>query len=344
MSERDAFLRSICETPDDDTPRLAFADWLQENGDEPRAEFIRVQIELARGGEDVRLRQREQDILMEQGERWAELIRGIGLRLAPFHRPTPARSHGIEYRRGFPFGVEIADEYDEFADRASKLFQLAPIQRIVLYYQHQYEKTARCPELLRVRELSLDRSGFGTADLEVLFRTSFLKNLVRLDLIADEDNGHIAPEGLRVLGRATCLPALRYLDLSYNYSGWWMDGGIDWMTCLLEGELVEQLESLRLCGSRMDDLKAEMLAGSRRVRSLTHLDLSGNCIGDRGLRALAASPNFTNLAILDLRENSYETDDGEEVVGYTSETRQLLEARFENRVLLDGKMEPHPLP
>ncbi|WP_439625976.1 TIGR02996 domain-containing protein [Gemmata sp.] len=44
------FLAAICAAPDDDTPRLVYADWLQERGDEARAEFIRVQCELARAG------------------------------------------------------------------------------------------------------------------------------------------------------------------------------------------------------------------------------------------------------------------------------------------------------
>ena len=42
------FLRAIIEHPEDDTPRLIYADWLEENGDPDRAEFIRVQCELAR--------------------------------------------------------------------------------------------------------------------------------------------------------------------------------------------------------------------------------------------------------------------------------------------------------
>lgn len=44
MTEREAFLKAICDSPDDDTPRLVFADWLTEHGDEPRAEFIRLGI------------------------------------------------------------------------------------------------------------------------------------------------------------------------------------------------------------------------------------------------------------------------------------------------------------
>lgn len=41
------FLPAILATPDDDGPRLVFADWLEEQGDVDRAEFIRVQCRLA---------------------------------------------------------------------------------------------------------------------------------------------------------------------------------------------------------------------------------------------------------------------------------------------------------
>ena len=42
MTERDAFLKAILADPDDDTPRLVYADWLTEHGEESRAEFIRL--------------------------------------------------------------------------------------------------------------------------------------------------------------------------------------------------------------------------------------------------------------------------------------------------------------
>jgi uncharacterized protein (TIGR02996 family) len=45
--EAGAFLRAIKDTPGDDTPRLAFADWLQERGD-PRGEMIRWSCVIAR--------------------------------------------------------------------------------------------------------------------------------------------------------------------------------------------------------------------------------------------------------------------------------------------------------
>jgi uncharacterized protein (TIGR02996 family) len=43
-----AFLAAIAAAPDDDTVRLVFADYLDENGEGERAEFIRVQCEIAR--------------------------------------------------------------------------------------------------------------------------------------------------------------------------------------------------------------------------------------------------------------------------------------------------------
>jgi uncharacterized protein (TIGR02996 family) len=41
------FIEDIVADPDDDTPRLIFADWLDEHGEEERAEFIRLQCEYA---------------------------------------------------------------------------------------------------------------------------------------------------------------------------------------------------------------------------------------------------------------------------------------------------------
>ncbi len=47
IEERAGLLADIVENPGDDVPRLVFADWLADNGDDERAEFIRVQIEHA---------------------------------------------------------------------------------------------------------------------------------------------------------------------------------------------------------------------------------------------------------------------------------------------------------
>lgn len=46
--EADALLDAIFDHPDDDTPRLVYADWLQEHGHEDYAQFIRLSIQLER--------------------------------------------------------------------------------------------------------------------------------------------------------------------------------------------------------------------------------------------------------------------------------------------------------
>jgi uncharacterized protein (TIGR02996 family) len=53
-SDGDNMLRAVLAAPEDDAPRLEYADWLDERGqagDTERAEFIRVQCELARAPE-----------------------------------------------------------------------------------------------------------------------------------------------------------------------------------------------------------------------------------------------------------------------------------------------------
>src|SRR5439155_8900481 len=54
MTDADAFLAAIVADPDADGPRLAYADWLGERGDAARAEFLRVQCELAKIDENHR--------------------------------------------------------------------------------------------------------------------------------------------------------------------------------------------------------------------------------------------------------------------------------------------------
>jgi uncharacterized protein (TIGR02996 family) len=49
MTDAD-LVQGVLDSPEDDAPRLVYADWLEDRGDPDslaRAEFIRVQIELA---------------------------------------------------------------------------------------------------------------------------------------------------------------------------------------------------------------------------------------------------------------------------------------------------------
>src|SRR5262245_2380998 len=78
MDAHDPFRQAIREAPDDDVPRLVYADWLLEHGNEAGqalGRFIQVQIALARGPAQQRGRTalvREEARLQKKwGEYWA---------------------------------------------------------------------------------------------------------------------------------------------------------------------------------------------------------------------------------------------------------------------------------
>src|SRR4051812_45771075 len=103
MPERRAFIDAILEAPDDDAPRLVFADWLDEYGgdaERARAEFIRLQCEAAKrpAGDPRRadLERREDELLVAHGAEWA---RGL-----PGHVNywTQRIAGELQWQRGFP--------------------------------------------------------------------------------------------------------------------------------------------------------------------------------------------------------------------------------------------------
>ena len=48
MTTSESLLAAVLSNPADDLPRLVYADYLEENGEPERAEFIRVQVEMAK--------------------------------------------------------------------------------------------------------------------------------------------------------------------------------------------------------------------------------------------------------------------------------------------------------
>jgi uncharacterized protein (TIGR02996 family) len=89
MSHDDAFMQAILENPDDDTPRLIYADWLDDHEDPARAEFIRLQCRINDlPFEDSSLPDllgRESQLLNDHVDQWLGDIRPK-LRRWTFHR------------------------------------------------------------------------------------------------------------------------------------------------------------------------------------------------------------------------------------------------------------------
>ncbi|HEY1186894.1 MAG TPA: TIGR02996 domain-containing protein [Gemmata sp.] len=77
MNTGDALLRACLDNPDDDFPRLVYADWLQENDAPERAEFIRLQLVIARhwhtGDIPAGVEDREAELRSAHEEDWNPL-------------------------------------------------------------------------------------------------------------------------------------------------------------------------------------------------------------------------------------------------------------------------------
>lgn len=120
MSDRQSFIRAICDAPDDDAPRLIYADWLDENGEDKLAGFIRLQCELYNlppakvcNGCDpwgfscrcCKLRKQINEIL--SGD-WRVIVPTFPLLIG---RASPPRFEGhahVKFARGFVYHVELS--------------------------------------------------------------------------------------------------------------------------------------------------------------------------------------------------------------------------------------------
>lgn len=148
-------LDAIIADPDDESLRLVYADWCEERGD-PRADFIRVQLELAKPEPPnrTRLLVRQADLRHAHRRRWnGELYRRlIGTPLtAAAGRRQPIR--GWTYRRGFVEAVRITPAA---LDAADTLRRLGPIRSVHLVVDQQpvdWGAVLDYPLLGRLREL-----------------------------------------------------------------------------------------------------------------------------------------------------------------------------------------------
>jgi uncharacterized protein (TIGR02996 family) len=273
-----AFLQAVIEQPDDDLPRLAFADWLEENGDSNRAEFIRLQIEKEKLPEYEPRR-----LALE--EREAVLRKGL-----PLNQRLIDIASAIEYRRGFVEHIKVGVR--RFLDHAAELFSLAPIQSVHLTRINQTDVTmpdlAANPYLARVRGLCLRGSSIGDHWLADLLNARSWDNLEELDL-TEAGAGNMLLEALA----AARLPRLRILRLARNP----LYGGLHWMTSRAP---CFSLTTLDLSNAILGQEDIQALAGWPGLASLQWLDLSGSRVGVRGMQTLTRTPHLGPLKHLDL--------------------------------------------
>ncbi|MBA4189439.1 MAG: hypothetical protein C0467_15725 [Planctomycetaceae bacterium] len=297
MSTEELLHQAIADQPEEDTPRLAFADWLDELGGEAnstRAEFIRLQVMLYRANvempETKAARQRAADLLERYRTAWGF--------------PTGQLQSRCVIRRGFVDELIVSDRW---AARTLAFLPRHPITHIRLegfspdtFEVFEIFGLLEVPAFRKVRSLEVKTEQWIDELIGRLIRLGHFPYLESLSLISTG----ITPNAVVDIARCPRLARLRTLRVSF-VGGYWMD---------------PQHHMLR--GVR--DEGAVALATSPHLLELRELSLRGAAIGPVGARALVESPNLMNLERLILTGNPYLDKDAQ----------HALRQRFGNRVFL----------
>jgi uncharacterized protein (TIGR02996 family) len=274
------FLADILEYPDNDAPRLAAADWLEEKGDADRAQFIRLQCERGPVQEDDTLRDVLPDpegiLFRQHREEWLSEVQ------------TWARDKAI-FRRGFAGSIKATPR--AFLKGAAGLFRKAPIDEVRLSHVVGFEKQlAECEYLAKLRRLNLEFTRIPPKSAKVLFTSPHLVNLRTIDLMHTD----LSAESLQILSESLSLSQLKALHL--NCCAFAYEGAVILSKALNMG----RLEFLSFGGTRIGDRGLAKLAASRRLKNMRILRLGNTDIGPAGAVALAEGPLLSGLERLNI--------------------------------------------
>jgi uncharacterized protein (TIGR02996 family) len=277
-----SLLAAIRDEPDDDLPRLAYADWCEERGDGARAEFIRVQVELSHGvrdrGRAVERLRRLRELSARYRAAWA----------GPLEKLVP----GATFERGFI--TEVALAAADFLKHGERILTTHPITSVVIHHAaDRIAALAASPLLAGMRGLDLHWSNLGDRGITLLAASPHLGRLNRLILRHTE----AGIDGLRALARSSQLKALSALDLAGNNCE---DLALRAFT---DAMALPALTRLDLAGNSLESAGARSLAECRGLGTLRMLRLANNRFTRRDVEVLARSTALANLQVLDVTSN-----------------------------------------
>jgi uncharacterized protein (TIGR02996 family) len=266
------FIQEIRANPRDDIPRLIYADYLDEAGD-PRGEFIRTQVRLAKlpvGHEDrAALMRREEELLNELAEEW----------LAPLRQLGAAGVSRRCFHRGLIERITLPTETFVDAGRLREMCRISP----GLHSVQLREAAVGLPVLLALdlpaQITSLDFSGNRLAadDAADLAAAGWREQIVELDLHFNQLDDNV--------GRLWSIPwpKLQRLQLGVNRLG---------------PEALRRWDEA-LGVNRIGDQGWQRLLTAPMSTQLVELDVSCNGITGEGVNALsqAALPKLERLIL-----------------------------------------------
>lgn len=290
MSDRDALIAGICALPDEDTPRLAFADYLDEFGEPARATFVRGQIELARTPpwEPFAVRARWQTPNLATGKLFRNELPSVpgGMLLSWDQFP---------FRRGFGWSL-LVRSVSLWGELAAPVLAREPVGKLAFWHgtMDDWYRVAASDHVRHFRDLT-----FHSNPIEPLRALRDVPDAGGVtDLRFQRSSGAGMPEVLEDLFHSPLGQTVRGLHFHVGYES---------LTDLIDAlNLRGPLERLSFSNMGMTWSLVRRLVGGGVASELTELSFRNEPLGD-GLNALAADAPAT-LRELDLHAVSAGTD------------------------------------
>jgi uncharacterized protein (TIGR02996 family) len=336
-----ALLDDIREHPDDTSLRLILADWLDDDGQDDRAEFVRC---LCRASEfleddpDQQLWLQRATLLLSRHHR--EWLGEFSLANVRWDRGLIALSVGglqpipQEFLRWvsqpeFAWVGEVrwcltpwvdpvsSDDYNfqTLEDLQTQQERIAAL----LHFQDQ-------PQTKYITQLILEPSNLQNEDLAVALQGIDLPRLRHLSILSDQ----LSEGAVEILRQFPWFAQLTSLTLGYDGNlGGESSLPVEPAHCLFDldpREILEQRfgkeailwlqqthglgldDALYLNSREIDDEALSLLAECELLSEIQHLHLNHNPLGTEGLAALLASPQLVNLQELNLSHTAIDDD------------------------------------
>lgn len=319
MTESDALMRAIVENPDEDTPRLVFADWLDENADalptpaveRARAAFIRSDIEASRmdAFDPRRVRWERIEKPRREGERWARAV-------LPRLRAGLTFTRDPLFRLGFPWSVQFAPSVSAIPPGPPVL--AFPFERVRYDGSGFFglEQLRASPWRSRLTAIEFERGNTSSIGVQRLFT---LDGLDRLDSLAFRREAINAPEA-RDLLRSPLFPRLKALTITGAPVGMMLASAfaqvgpgqlreLHLSDCRLSPAMLGgilgavasgRIEALTAGGDRIGAPEKFRVLAREVLPPLRRLDMSDDSPKETGLEAFLASPLPSALQELQL--------------------------------------------
>jgi uncharacterized protein (TIGR02996 family) len=267
MTDLQALYAGICAQPDEDTPRLALADFLDEQGGKPnqfRADVIRTHCRLER-------EEPWSHPWRELSARWEKLAQKVNKleqeRKLPWLAHLKGRVKGWALERGLVGHLTLFSK--RFVEEGDSYFQQDPIRSV---------KFVKLTSMI------------GTVKPEVLFASPHMARIAKLDL----DGSGLKDADLARLAKSPCAPGLRSLTL---------DGDNPFGSAAVPKLLkaMPELTELSFQGNaKFGSAHAKALAKCPELARISSLNLSLTSVGPDGVSALVSGKTAGALTVLAL--------------------------------------------